>query len=394
MSPRTIFHLDMDAFFASIEQRDNPAFRGKPVIVGAKPGTRGVVSASSYEARKFGVRSAMPISEAVRRCPQGCFVFPRHNAYMRESEAVMDILDDFSPAIEQVSVDEAFLDMSGTEKLFGDPAQTARSMAGRIESELRLTASIGIAPNKFLAKIASDLDKPRGITLAPFDEAAIITWLAPMPAGRIWGIGKKTEAVLQGMGIATVGDLQKLTIENLVGRFGKQGEDLYALCRGIDERPVGEGEGVKSVSREHTFNVDSRDRDEWKRALFGLAQDVARRARRKGVKGSTVVLTYRRTDFSRHSKRTPLAYPTNVAKFIYEEALALLEKIPEKALRLIGVGITGLDAELQTNLFAEEQRVVALESAEAAMDKIAAKFGREVITKGRELERKKMSDEP
>jgi DNA polymerase IV len=388
MPPRTIFHLDMDAFFASIEQRDTPAFHGRPLIVGAKPGTRGVVCAASYEARKFGVRSAMPISEAVRRCPQGCFVVPRHDAYVRESEAVMAVLEDFTPSIEQVSIDEAFLDMSGTQKLFGKPVDIAKKMAGRIETELRLTASIGIAPNKFLAKIASDLDKPRGITLAPFDPVAIVNWLAPMPVGRIWGIGKKTDAVLQGLGIATVGDLQALSLEQLSGRFGKQGEDLFALSRGIDDRPVDRGDEVKSVSREYTFNVDSGDREAWKRVLFSLAQDVSRRARRKGIKGNTVVLTYRRPDFSRHSKRAPLAKrPTNVAKFIYEDVLALLERISEKSLRLIGVGITGLDEEVQTSLFSGEHTTVALETAEAAMDSIVARFGKEIIAKGRELEK-------
>jgi DNA polymerase-4 len=388
MNSRIVFHIDMDAFFASIEQRDNPAWRGKPLIVGARPGTRGVVSAASYEARKFGVRSAMPISEAVRRCPGGIFVRPRMEAYERESRAVMSILESFSPVVEQVSIDEAFLDMTGTDRLFGTALQSARMVADRIREALNLTASIGIAPNKFLAKIASDCNKPKGITLAPFEEDKIIEWLAPMPVARIWGIGKKTNEVLKKMGISTVSDLQKLSREFLVERFGKQGEEMHALCRGVDDRPLG-GEGAaKSISREYTFNKDSPDREAWKCVLFSLAQDVARRARCAGAKGSTVVLIYRKADFSKHTKRKTLAFPTNVARFIYKNALELLTQVQEKALRLIGVGLTGLGSEEQTDLFAQEPRTAALEVAEAAMDRITERFGAEVIGKGRDINHK------
>jgi DNA polymerase IV len=389
MIPRIIFHIDMDAFFASIEQRDNPACRGKPVIVGAQPGKRGVVCAASYEARKSGVRSAMPISEAVRRCPGGVFVRPRMEVYERDSKKVMRILGSFSPVVEQVSIDEAFLDMTGTEKLLGSPVQAAKDIALRIKNGLAITASIGIAPNKFLAKIASDLNKPNGIAEAPFEAQAIIGWLAPMPVGRVWGIGKKTNAVLARMGVNTIGDLQKLPKEFLVERFGKQGEELHALSRGIDDRPVNEEGEAKSISREHTFNEDSPDREAWQRVLFSLAQDVARRARSAPVKGTTVVLIYRKTDFSKHTKRVRLACPTNVAKFIYEGARELLDKVNEKALRLIGVGLTGLDEQLQTDLFEKEPKTAALEVAEAAVDRIVQKYGDAVIGKGREMDRKK-----
>jgi DNA polymerase-4 len=389
---RTIFHIDMDAFFASIEQRDHPAWRGKPVIVGARPGTRGVVSAASYEARTFGVRSAMPISEAVRRCPQGVFTRPRMEVYGRESDEVMGILRSFSPVIEQVSIDEAFLDMTGTGKLLGAPRAAAAALANRIAGECALTASIGIAPNKFLAKIASDLDKPSGITFAPFDAEAIAAWLAPMPAGRVWGIGKKTEAALRARGIITVGDLQALPRERLFSWFGKQGEELLKLCRGIDDRPVGEDGSIKSISREHTFNLDSPDRDAWKNILFSLSQDVASQARRQGVKGRTVVFIYRRTDFSRHTVRKPLVYPTNAAKPLYEGVCDLVDTIRERAIRLIGVGITGFDQEVQTNLFAEERQARAIDKAEAAIDAIAENFGSRVIGKGREMGRRGHGD--
>jgi DNA polymerase-4 len=385
MNSRIVFHIDMDAFFASIEQRDNPAYCGKPLIVGAQPGTRGVVCAASYEARKSGVLSAMPINEAVRRCPGGIFVRPRTEVYERESQAVMRILGSFSPVVEQVSIDEAFLDMTGTEKLFGKSLQAAKNITERIRKELAITASIGIAPNKFLAKIASDLNKPNGIAEAPFEEKAIIDWLAPMPALRVWGIGKKTNAVLSRMDVNTIGDLQRLSQVVLAERFGKQGEDLYALTRGIDGRPVCGDGVVKSISREHTFNEDSPDREAWKRVLFSLAQDVARRARLADIKGSVVVLIYRKPDFSKHSKRKPLAYSTNVAKIIYEGVLDLLKDVNEKALRLIGVGLNGLDEQLQTDLFAQEPKTAALEVAEATVDRITQKYGDEVIGKGREM---------
>jgi DNA polymerase IV len=346
------------------------------------------VSAASYEARKFGVRSAMPIGEAVRRCPNGVFVRPHMDTYERDSREVMNILEGFSPLIEQVSVDEAFLDMTGTGKLFGTPLQTAQRISGRITERLKLTASIGIAPNKFLAKIASDINKPRGITIAPFDAKKIEAWLAPMPVGRVWGIGKKTSQFLGEKGIVTINDLQGCAREFLVRLFGKNGDDLYALCRGQDSRPVSVGGEAKSVSREHTFNVDSPERESWKNVLFSLAQDVARRSRHMGIKGTTVVLTYRCSDFSRHSKRAPLACPTNMAKFIYETSLALLETVREPALRLIGVGLTGLDDEIQTDLFAGERSTVALEKAETTADRIAEKFGDNIIRKGREVKKK------
>ncbi len=377
----------MDAFFASIEQRDAPEYRGRPLIVGASPGMRGVVSAASYEARTFGIHSAMPIGEAVRRCPGGIFVRPRMEVYSRESEAVMTIIASFSPLVEQVSVDEAFLDMTGTERLLGTPLKAAKALAERIRCERSITASIGIAPNKFLAKVASDLHKPAGITMAPFDPPAIADWLASLPAGRIWGVGTRTCSILQKIGVVTIGDLQKLSLEFLIDRFGKQGEKLFSLCRGVDDRPLGALEGAKSISREHTFNVDSTDREVWKRMLFSLSQDVARRARRSGVKGRTVVLIYRRADFSRHSRRKPLAPPTSAARFIYEGTLELLDGVTDRALRLIGVGLADLDTGEQTDLFAGEQRGAVFEVVESAMDRIAARYGRSAIAKGREMER-------
>ena len=386
---QVIFHIDMDAFFASIEQRDFPQYRGKPVIVGAQPGYRGVVSAASYEARRFGVHSAMPINEAYRRCPQGIFVPPRMSVYSEVSGQIMRIFERFSPKVERISVDEAFLDMTGTEKLFGPPSKVAQTISACITDEQNLTGSIGVAPNKFLAKIASDFNKPHGITFAPFDPEEIIGWLAPMGVGRIWGVGRKSVAVMERMGISLVEDLQQLSLSFLQQRFGKQGVSLYYLCRGIDDRSVGDGDAIKSISREHTFNADSRDRAEWKKTLFLLTEDVARRARRYGVKGSTVFLTWRRPDFSRHTRRKSLPLPTNVPKLIYESVLELLECVHESSLRLIGVGITGLDNEFQMDLFAELNSLKTLEISEAVVDRLRARFGPGCIGKGPEIDTKK-----
>lgn len=375
-SSRTILHIDMDAFYASIEQRDNPSFRGKPVIVGAKPGTRGVVSAASYEARTFGIHSAMPISQAHGRCPNGIYVRPHMERYARESHEVMAILAQYSPELEQISVDEAFLDITGTRKLWGPPRQVAQSIAQAIRSRRGLTASIGIAPNKFLAKIASDFNKPNGITEVPFEPEKIAEWLAPMPVNRIWGVGKKTEAMLKRMGMSTIGDLQQTSREYLRETFGKGGEMLYSLCRGIDNRPVGEREEVKTVSREHTFNTDTADREALRKKLLALAHDIARRARRKDLKGRTVVLSYRSDDFNKHSRRTMLAAPTNTGREIFTHALELLDSLPRgKRFRLIGVGLANLGENAQTSLFDTEEQPERWEGTERAGDMIRKKFG-------------------
>ena len=379
----------MDAFFTSVEQRDNPQYRGKPVIVGAQPGKRGVVSAASYEARKFGVHSAMPINEAYNRCPQGIFITPRMGAYSEASQKIMEIFDQFSPDVEQISVDEAFIDMTGTEKLFGTPLEAAMKLSNQIKTQQHLTASIGIAPNKFLSKIASDLNKPNGITIVPSDPKEIAEWLAPMNVQKIWGVGKKSASVLMSIGVTQISNLQVLSLDYLLQRFGKHGGALYYLCRGIDERPVAKDDDIKSISREHTFDIDSRNKEEWKHTLFLLCQDVAKKARHHGVKGNTVVLSWRRTDFSRHSRRMPLQLATSAAKPIYEQVLVLLGQMRESALRLIGVGITGLDSEFQTDLFSNQNGEESWEKSEQVLDSIRTRFGEESISKGLEIGLKK-----
>lgn len=383
---RIIFHIDMDAFYASVEQRDHPEYRGKPVVVGAKVGTRGVVSAASYEARRFGIRSAMPISEAYARCPGGVFVQPRMEVYQGVSASVMKIFSTFSPTVEQISVDEAFLDMTGSGRLFGSPMEVACSIKATIRKECALSASIGIAPNKFCAKIASDINKPDGITVCPSDPEEVVQWLAPMDIRKIWGVGAKTAAVFAGMSITTIHDLQKVSLEKISERFGKQGAQLYYLARGIDARPLVAEVANQSISREHTFNSDTGDRELWRSTLFSLTQDVARRARKHGVKGSTVTLTYRRPDFTRCSRQRILRPPSNVARFIFEGVMQLLQQVHEPSLRLIGVGISGFDTPLQTDLFEVDDRQRHWEKSEIAADKLCSRFGSAIIKKGTELD--------
>ncbi|MBD3319540.1 MAG: DNA polymerase IV [Chitinivibrionales bacterium] len=385
---RVIFHVDMDAFFCSVEQRDNQSLKGKPVVVGALPGGRGVVSAASYEARKYGIHSAMPVDQAYRRCPHAVYLKPRMNAYAETSRKIMEVLRSFSPAIEQISIDEAFVDITGTRRLWGTPQETAQKIQKAIKDRYHLTASIGVAPNKYCAKIASDMNKPDGITVTPFTSAEIVSWLAPLPVGRIWGVGKKMQQVFISLGITRIADLQMLTMEYLEKKFGKSGIALYNLARGIDNRPVSGQEGVKSVSREHTFARDCADVSEWKRVLLSLSRDVARRARGRGIIGKSVVLIYRKPDFSKHSKRITPARPTNLAKEIYDSAVKPLDGISRKtgALRLIGVGLTNLTDAGQLDLFVDEVPAAAWGASENAMDYLNERFGKKSIFLAGEME--------
>jgi len=391
-SHQTILHVDMDAFFTSVEQRDNPEMRSKPVIVGAAPGTRGVVSAASYEARKFGVRSAMPISRAYELCPHGIFVQPRMDAYSAESHRIMNILSTFTPVIEQVSVDEAYLDICGTEKLFGPPQSVAQKIKDSIYQETGLTISAGVAPNKFLAKLASDMDKPDGLTIAPFDPAAIRAWLAPMPCGRLFGVGKITEQLFLKLGIKTIGDIQNLSQDFLQKKFGEHGLSLYDLCRGIDTSTVEARDGFKSISREHTFQQDTADIEIIRSTLLSLAREVASCMRKENTKASTVVLIYRGTDFTKHTRRKTLSSPTDVSRTVFETAQLLFEQSPQygKATRLIGVGVTGFTQEIQTDLFCENGKSSAQEASEKAVDAIVSRFGDKAIFLGGERKNKKL----
>ncbi len=340
-----MFHVDMDAFYASVEQADHPEYRGLPVIIGAAPGGRGVVSACSYEARKFGIHSAMPISEAYRRCPRGVYLPVRMQRYQEVSARIMERFEEFSPDIQQISVDEAFLDMTGTERLFGPPEKTARRIKQRIKEETGLAISIGIAPNKFLAKLASDFDKPDGLFRVRPGEAE--QFLDRLELKELWGIGSKTLERLREYGIVSVPQLRSISLEALRGLFGRAaGEFMYRAVRGIDPGILTKETKSRSVSGEHTFPEDTRDREAVHNVLLELSHEVMFRLMKQELTGHTVVLKLRYEDFTTSSMQHSLRHPVHSAEELYELALQLLQEKWErhKAVRLIGVGIAGVEA--------------------------------------------------
>src|SRR5688500_7703311 len=278
---RAILHCDLDAFYASVEQRDHAEYRGKPVIVGGGPNDRGVVSAASYEARRFGVRSAMPLREAGRLCPDGIFVPGDYEGYHAASDAVMALFLERTPLVEPISLDEAFLDVTATHHLFGGPERMAVDLKAAVRSELGLVISVGVATNKLCAKIGSDLRKPDGLVVVPAGEEA--AFLAPLAIERLWGVGASTRRALTDYGVATIGDLAALPEELLVRRFGAHGGDLAVRARGVGETVVGDHEGAKSISHEHTFDVDTADWDVLEQTLLGLSEAVAGRLRASSV---------------------------------------------------------------------------------------------------------------
>ncbi len=375
---RTILHVDMDAFYASIEQRDHPEYRGRPLIVGSDPKGgkgRGIVATCSYEARKFGVHSAQPISQAWRMCPHGIYVPPDMTRYARASERVMAILLDFSDLMEQVSIDEAFLDVTGSRRLLGGGVEIAQKIKGRIQSEERLTASIGVAGNKFVAKIASDLKKPNGLVVVETGREG--EFLAPLPIGRLWGVGEKTEAVLKGMGIHTVGQLAALDRGLLVGRFGASGEHLWQLSHGIDERPVVPEEGYKSIGHETTFQQDTQDEQLLHDTLLALTEKVAQRLRSHHARARTITVKFREADFTTYTRRTTFPIGVDTSERIFPAAWKLVQRLMRRgtAVRLIGVYGSNLDTQDtgQLSLFdAPEGRDHLLATA---IDDITRRFG-------------------
>lgn len=389
--PRWIIHLDMDAFYAAVEQHDNPALMGRPVIVGGDPGSRGVVSTCSYEARAFGVRSAMPLREAARRCPHGAFVPVRMARYVEVSRQVFAILDRYSPLVEPLSLDEAFLDATGCERLFGPAVCMARRIVAEIREQLGLTASVGIAPNKFLAKIASDLRKPGGfVVVRPGEEEA---FLADLPVGRLWGVGPKTEEQLRRMGIATIGALRGVPRQALAAAFGEAGSQLYELCRGRDDRPVSPGEAAKSIGQEITFQEDTADREFLAATLLLLADRVARRARRSGVRGRTIVLKLRDQDFRTCTRRQTLISPTDREEEIYAAAKELAAKIAWGGgkVRLLGVALANLVASgsgRQGTLFAMDGDS-RLDRLHEAVDWVRERYGEDALVRAAVLRRKR-----
>jgi DNA polymerase-4 len=381
----TIIHCDLDAFFAAVEQRDRPELRGKPVIVGGDPRSRGVVSTCSYEARKFGVHSAMPLRTALQLCPQGIFVPVDGAKYQRVSREVMAVLRRFTPAVEQVSIDEAFLDVAGSEGLFGSAPEIARRIKVDVVAAVGLTVSVGVATNKLVAKVGSDLRKPDGLVVVqPGDEAA---FLAPLEIRRLWGIGPKTADRLHGLGIRTVGELAALPVETLTRALGDHGGTLHERALGIDADPVvGGGEAAKSVSHETTFAVDVTDAVEIERTLLALTEGVSARLRAAGLRAGTVAVKIRDSHFRTITRQKALPEPSDLTDAIWEAARELAR--PEtrgKKIRLLGVAAIQLGQPEQTGMFeivdAKQRRVVE------ATDAVRRRFGDRAVTRASLLHR-------
>ena len=379
-----IIHLDMDAFCASVEIRENPELVGFPVVVGGPSRTRGVVAAANYEARKYGVFSAMPMAQATRLCPD-LRVLPSNMAlYVSVSKRIHEIFNRYTPEIEPLSLDEAFLDVSGSLKLFGSAEEIARRIKKEIKDELQLVVSAGIAPNKFVAKIASDFDKPDGFVVV--EEKDMQDFLDPLPVKRIWGVGKKTETQLSNFGISTIKDIRNQSERWMIDRFGKQGDHIYRLAHGKDKREVISDAKAKSISNENTFFDDITDKEIMLTYLSHLTEQVASRLREKDRKGKTVSIKIRFHDFTTITRTKTLAESTNqtqqiwqVVKILFNTAMATSSAT---AVRLLGVGVSGFSNETvqQGDLFAEESKHDELDEV---ADEINQRFGKLKIHRGR-----------
>jgi DNA polymerase-4 len=393
--PRVIAHVDMDAFYASIEVRDSPHYRGLPVVVGAAPGRRGVVAAASYEARRFGIRSAMPVGEAFERCPHAVFLPVDMQKYRAVSAQLFELLDTFTPQVEAVSIDEAFLDLTGcpspgrghgaSGEALGTPLEIARAIKARIGEALRLPVSVGAAPNKFLAKVASELAKPDGLREIRAEEAVSV--LAPLPVTVLWGVGAQTHQRLKGLGINTVGDLQRTPTSVLRAALGFAAEHLAQLSRGTDGRPVDVTRETKSVGRETTFDQDTADREYLVRTLGALAEDVARVLRAEGVRGKTVTLKLRYSNFQTLTRALTLPTPTSSGGAVLRAAAGLLDRLGSlpRPVRLIGISVSGLGraALTQVSLFGDE---AAREPVDEVKDAINERFGEGTVRQAREVD--------
>jgi len=383
MPAATILHVDLDAFFAAVEQRDRPELAGRPVVVGGDPRGRGVVSAASYEARVFGVRSAMPLRSAAALCPHAVFLPVRGTRYAEVSRQVMAILRRFTPIVEQVSIDEAFLDVAGSEALHGTPEDIGRAIRAAVRDELGLGASVGVASSRLVAKVASDLRKPDALVVVPAGEEA--AFLDPLPIARLWGVGAKTRAVLADHGVRTIGDLARLPPDVLRRRLGEHGAALAERARGIDPTPVGVDADAKSVSHEHTLEQDTRDPEVIERALLALSEGVASRLRAGGMRASTIAVKVRDSEFVTHGRQLTLHDPTDQAEDIYRAALALARpQVRGIRVRLLGVAASGLADRAQLALFAEADD--RRRRASSATDEVRRRFGTKALVRARLLE--------
>lgn len=388
LTNRIILHMDMDAFFAAVEQRDHPEYRGKPVIVGADPKGgkgRGVVSTCSYEARKFGVHSAMPISQAYKLCPHGIYVWPNGRLYQQVSKEIFNLLYEFTDAIEPLSIDEAFLDVTGSIKLFGDGPEIAAKIKKRIKDEIKLTASIGVAPNKYLAKMASDLEKPDGLVVVHPDK--IDEFLAPLDISRLWGAGIKTQATLKRMGIYTIGDLFKYPRDILEKKMGKLGDHFYNLAHGIDPRHVEIDEIVKSISNEHTFAHDINDVNILYKTILQLSEKVGYRLRKKGLQGRTIHLKLRYENFSTITRNKTLASAIDSTQVLFSVIKELLDNNYQQGrkVRLLGVGISGFKNEEGDQLSLFDNQIKRHDRLDQLQDALTNRFGKHIISRAESL---------
>ncbi len=381
---RSILHVDMDAFFASVEMLDDPALRGRPVLVG-HDGPRGVVSAASYEARAFGCHSAQPMAVARRLCPDAVVCPVRFDRYRQLSRAVFDIFDRFTPTVEPLSIDEAFLDMAGSERLLGtDPVAIAGALKRQVRQATGLTASVGVATNKFLAKLASDLQKPDGLTV--ITPATLDAVLLPLPVERVWGVGPATAAKLRAMNVRTFADLRRASPAALAARFGAlEAERFQRLAAGLDDRPVHTDRQAKSIGHERTFGADVQDADAVRSVLLEQAEDVAARLRRRGLRARTVTVKVRTGDFRTVTRRSTLPQPTDATGPLWDAARCLFDAWAAagfRPVRLVGVAAADLaEPEPQLDLFPDPGRD-RQGQLESAVDRINARFGKGAVRRG------------
>jgi len=385
MTGRAILHVDMDAFYASVEAHDDPSLAGKPLLVGGTGG-RGVVAAASYEARRFGIYSAMPMREALRRCPQAVCVRPRMARYQEVSREVFAVFGEFSDLVQGLSLDEAFLDVTGSQSLHGTPEAMAREIKRRIRLRTGLTASVGVAPNKLLAKLASEMDKPDGLRVIRAEEVRSL--LDPMPVGRLFGIGRKTAARLEEQGICTLGQLRTAPEPVLRALFGRDARKMRDRAAGIDERPVEPDVEEQQVSHEETFESDIADRGALLGHLARLADRTAARLRAKGLRASLVAIKVRQHDFTTITRQRSFSPPTDETRLIVEVATRLLQtwldEHPRAALRLLGVGAGHLSPADQLDLFGGRQED-GRPGLDQALDGIRSRFGTAAVRRGTTL---------
>jgi len=379
-----IIHLDMDAFYPAVEVLDNPELKGKPVIVGGSR-ERGVVSSASYEARKFGVHSAQPMATAMRLCPNGIVLPTRMARYQEVSEQVFDIFHRFTPLVEPLSIDEAFLDVSGCTRLFGSPVTIAKKIKQTVVEKTGLTISAGVAPSKFVAKVASDMEKPDGLTVVTADK--VRDFLDPLPIKKMWGAGKVTQKALARLSIHTFKDLRQTSLELLEKEFGKHGSHMHQLAWGIDPRDVVTLHDVKSIGHELTYSTDILDLEPARRELLSLANRVARRMRRKGLEGKTVTLKVKYSDFKLITRSATLRHHTNDSADIYSNVCRLLKKtaVGKRPVRLLGISLSNLSdsgSGRQLSLFSQSGSNEKRKELNKTADVIFEKFGRKGIRPG------------